>query len=88
MQQREELTEAKIKDVFNRELKIFEEKIKQMSFNYTKNLDDVKSDYLKRYLETRVDCLQLSITDIPNKLIGLQNQVTTLYESLGEEVKD
>jgi len=42
----------------------FEKKIQQMTFDYTKNLDDTKSDYLKRYLEVRVDCMQNQLTSL------------------------
>ncbi len=82
--------------------KHFEEKIKQMSFDYTKNLDDTKSDYLKIYLETRINCLQQSIYAIPKQIEGMQERLNKTQENLektqndiikiesfiGEEVKD
>jgi len=50
--------EAKVNQVFESRLKDFEKKIQEMTFAYTKNLHDTKSDYLKKYVETRLDCMQ------------------------------
>ena len=56
----------------NDNLKLFEEKIQKMSFDYTKNLDNTKSDYLKRYLENRMDCIQNEVSNIPKRISELR----------------
>ena len=53
----------------------FEKKIQQMTFNYTKNLDDTKSDYLKRYLEIRLDCMQKELSYLPSKIEKIENKL-------------
>jgi hypothetical protein len=53
----------------------FEKKIQQMTFAYTKNLDDTKSDYLKRYLEVRMNCMQQELISLPHRI---QNQMDAL----------
>jgi len=53
----------------------FEKKIQQMTFDYTKNLDDAKSDYLKRYVEIRLDCMQKEISCLTSKIEKMENKL-------------
>jgi hypothetical protein len=73
------------KDLFNLYdllSKNLENKIERMTFDYTKNLDGTKSDYLKRYIEVRLNCIEQST----NKLIldGL-GDIETLIKNHKEE---
>lgn len=62
--------------------KEFEKKIQEMTFAYTKNLDDTKSDYLKRYLEVRLNCMQQELSSIPSRLAGMQNEILKLESKM------
>lgn len=80
--------EMRITSTFDKELKIFEEKVQKMTFAYTNNLDDTKSEYLKKYLETRLDCLQNTLYSIPKKLESMQSKILSLESALGDEADD
>ena len=82
--------EKKISDNVEENLKHFEEKIKQMSFAYTRDLDDAKSDYLKRYFETRMNCIQQEVTNIPRRMATMQQELKALIleKDAVEEVRD
>jgi phage host-nuclease inhibitor protein Gam len=58
--------------------KQFEKKIQEMTFAYTKNLDDTKSTYLKKYLEVRMDCIQDQINTIPQQLLAMEQGLKSL----------
>lgn len=60
--------------------KKFEKKIQDMSFAYTKNLDDAKSDYLKRYIDQRLNGMQYDITQLPERINLLSDQVNFFAE--------
>lgn len=70
----------------NEHSKSFEKRIQDMTFAYTKNLDDTKSDYLKRYLEQRMNGMQYDLSQIPIKLQLMQDKIDTLrIEKIDEE---
>ncbi len=50
--------DEKLSKSMDNHLKQFEQKIQNMTFAYTCNLDDAKIDYLKRYLDARLDVLK------------------------------
>lgn len=58
--------------------KQFEKKIQDMTFAYTKNLDDTKSDYLKRYLEQRMNGMQYDIKQISLQIMPLSERIGLL----------
>ena len=64
----------------------FEKKIQQMTFDYTKNLDDTKSDYLKRYVEVRLNCMQSEINIYPIKISSMQKEIDKI--TMGLEHKE
>lgn len=66
--------DTKLKQSVNEYSKKFEERIAQMTFDYTKNLDDTKSDYLKRYVEVRLNCMQNELTSFPGKIYELSDR--------------
>ena len=70
--------EEKLKGSIDNYSNQFEKKIQQMSFAYTKNLDDTKSDYLKKYLETRMNCIQESIKQIPHRMVAMERELKAL----------
>jgi|SRR6266853_3039809 predicted SprT family Zn-dependent metalloprotease len=70
--------EAKLTQSVVHYSKEFEDKIQHMAFAYTKNLDDTKSDYLKRYLEVRMNCMQAELSQLPQKLQAMQGVVDRL----------
>ena len=63
----------------------FEKKIQKMSFDYTKNLDNTRSDYLKRYLEVRMDCMQQELTSLTYRI---QNQMDALRLELKQNTEE
>ncbi len=62
--------------------KQFEKKIQDMTFAYTRNLDDTKSDYLKRYLEQRLDSMGYAVDEIPRQIDGLRESLNAKIELL------
>jgi hypothetical protein len=66
----------------------FERKIRQMSFAYTKNLDDYKSDYLKKYLEVRMDCIQKQVDEFPKEIEKIQSNYDKLMIGNDDKVID
>ncbi len=66
----------------------FEKKIQEMTFAYTKNLDDTKSDYLKRYLEQRLDGMQYDINQFPKMLQAAEESMNGITSMLLEKMKD
>lgn len=66
--------EKRLTIMLDKELKLFEEKIQKMTFAYTSNLDDSKSEYLKRYLETRLRFMEETIISLPLKLADMQGR--------------
>ncbi len=70
--------DAKLEKAVNEYSKQFEKKIQEMTFAYTRNLDDTKSDYLKRYLENRMNCIQSEVSSIPNRLAALQSNINDI----------
>jgi hypothetical protein len=60
------------------ELVNFEKKIQQLSFDYTANLEDTKSQYLKKYVEVRMDCMQQELSQIPEKIGRIQADMNKL----------
>ena len=67
--------DARIEHSINEYSKQFEKKIQDMTFAYTRNLDDTKSDYLKRYLEVRLNCMDENVRQLPNKIARLQEEL-------------
>ncbi len=63
----------------------FEKKIQQMSFDYTNNLNDTKSDYLKRYLEMRMDCIQQELSAMPKKIDDAKESMKYLLTNKEEQ---
>ena len=55
---------------------MFEKKIQQMTFAYTANLDDTKSDYLKRYLEVRMNGVQGQVTGLVSEMNNLNYKIS------------
>lgn len=70
--------ETKIGLSVNEHSKSFEKRIQDMTFAYTKNLDDTKSDYLKKYLEQRMNGMQYDLSQIPIKLQLMQDKIDNL----------
>ncbi len=62
----------------------FEKKLQDMSFAYTKNLDDAKSDYLKRYLEQRLDGMKY---DIDHKWSDFNRSIDILSHRIEDSLK-
>lgn len=67
--------------------KVFEKKIQEMTFAYTRNLDDTKSDYLKRYLEVRMNCLSDQVNNVLPSISVLNKDIQRI-EQLIEEPKE
>lgn len=80
--------ESKLDDSVKEYSKKFEKKIQEMTFNYTSNLDDTKSDYLKRYLETRLDCIQQELMLIPGKICSIENKMVEIESRISDEDED
>lgn len=80
--------EKNIDSKLNLTLQEFEKKLQQMTFAYTSNLPDTKSEYLKRYLEVRMDCVQNQIRDLPEKLERLRHDVLSLEQWKASETDD
>ena len=70
--------EGKLKDSVQNYYKEFEEKIQQMTFAYTRNLDDTKSEYLKRYLEEHIKCLHGADTKLSMRVFSMEKQLQSL----------
>ncbi len=70
--------DVRIKDAMNQYSKDFEKKIQDMTFAYTRNLDDTKSDYLKRYLETRINCISEQVRLIPERMSQIQSEINDI----------
>lgn len=68
----------KISTSMARYSKEFENKIQQMTFAYTKNLDDTKSDYLKRYLEARMDGVQYQLSQLPHQISCMRSEINII----------
>jgi hypothetical protein len=45
-------------DIMAQRLGDFEKKVQAISFAYTASVDDAKSEYLKLYVKSRLDCMQ------------------------------
>ena len=54
---------------------IFEKEMQKKVFAYTADLNDIKSDYLKRYLETRLECLSNSVTSLSSELQNILSRI-------------
>lgn len=67
--------ELNIKKTFKEKETEFENKIQQMSFAYTANLDDAKADYLKKYLECRLDNMGHQLRILPETLRAMQSDI-------------
>lgn len=60
--------------------KQFEKKVQDMASAYVADLDDVKSDYLKRYVEQRLNGMQYDIKQIGEEISCLgQNMDEKLH---------
>ena len=77
--------DARIEKSIEEHSKQFEKKIQEMTFSYTRNLDDTKSDYLKRYLEVRMDCVNEQIRSIPSKIANIQQELRGITSRLEED---
>jgi predicted SprT family Zn-dependent metalloprotease len=77
--------ESKLEQCVDHYSKEFKNNIQQMAFAYTKNLDDTKSDYLKRYLEVRMNCMQAELSQLPQKLQAMQGVVDRLLTHIEAE---
>ncbi len=76
--------QTKVNNIFDDRLKEFEKKIQTMTFAYTKNLDDTKSDYLKRYVETRLDCIQSEVSRLPSQINRMNSDISEISRDLRE----
>jgi hypothetical protein len=74
--------DRRVKESIKESSKDFEKKIQEMTFAYTKNLDDTKSDYLKRYLEVRLNCMQQELTSLPLKLSAIKEDLLRLENKI------
>jgi hypothetical protein len=63
----------------------FEKKMQKLTFDYTNNLDDTKSQYLKRYVEVRMDCMQRELKAIPKKIEDAKESMKYLLTQKNEE---
>jgi len=52
------------------------------TFAYTKDLNDTKSDYLKRYLEQRLDCMASSISAMSSSINELSARIDGVERGL------
>lgn len=77
--------EERIKKIMEEHSKVFEKKIQEMTFAYTRNLDGTKFDYLKRYLEIRVNCMQQELNSLPNKINNMQAKLYQLESNLDKK---
>jgi hypothetical protein len=77
--------DAKLKNSVIEHSKQFEKKIKDMTFAYTNNLNDTKSDYLKRYLEVRMDCMQQTLTNLSSQLPDLKSDIYRIEQQIEEK---
>lgn len=80
--------DSRIKKSMEEHSKQFEKKIQKMSFAYTKNLDDTKSDYLKRYLEVRMNCVQQELNALPAKLGAMRDDILKLENKIEKQDDD
>lgn len=76
-----------IKEIEQSSFKQFKKKVQDMTFAYTKDLDDTKSDYLKRYLEQRMDGMQYDVRQIPLQLAELRKEFMSL-ENTGDNSEE
>lgn len=81
-----ELDERLEKNFYEYSVK-FEKKLKKMTFAYTSNLDDAKSDYLKRYLENRLDCITNEIRSLPRQFKELPKKLESLEYEINKNKK-
>jgi hypothetical protein len=80
--------DARVQNLIDDGILQAEKKIQALSFAYTKNLDDVKSDYLKRYLEVRLNCMQQELSSIPMRLSSMQHDILKIGSQLEESLPD
>jgi len=77
--------ESEFTKILSEHLKQFEEKIQNMAHAYTANLDDVKSDYLKRYLEIRLKSLMDEVAlRMPEEI----NRLRVAVEWHGDSIRE
>jgi hypothetical protein len=76
-----------LRTLLNDEFKACEAKIQKMTFDYTANLEDTKSQYLKRYVEVRMDCMQQELSQIPLKIAAIQGDMNKLLTRQEDNVK-
>ncbi len=62
--------------------------IQEKTFAYTKDINDTKSDYLKRYLETKYNGVSDSIMDLQLKINPMQVRIEALEKDLEERRLD
>jgi|GEM_PF-6383932 hypothetical protein len=77
--------ESEFTKILSEHLKQFEEKIQNMAHAYTANLDDVKSDYLKRYLEIRLKSL---VDEVALRMPDEINRLRVAVEWHGDSIRE
>lgn len=70
-----------IEDDIKNHCEICEKKIQDMAFAYTNDLNDAKSDYLKRYIETRMSCMQNEISSVSSEISRLDQSMLRLKKN-------
>lgn len=82
------LIETRLKESVKNYSKDFEKHVHQMTFDYTRNLDDTKSDYLKRYLEVNINSIQNQVNAIQNKIDATFNNVSVIKQELKQLIHE